>query len=76
MSITLIELYVIERVRELRIKNKMSQSELSFHLNLASGFVGKVESKNTPSKYNLNHINKIAQIFSISPSDLLPDKPL
>lgn len=73
---TPIEIYVIERVKALRIERGMSQAELAFKLNVSSGFVGKVETISLPTKYNLNHINKIAEILNISPQELLPNKPL
>ncbi len=73
---TAIEIYVIEQVKAIRIGLGMSQAELAFKLNVSSGFIGKVETTSLPTKYNLNHINKIAEIFNISPQELLPNKPL
>jgi transcriptional regulator with XRE-family HTH domain len=71
-----IELYTINQSRSLRIKHGMSQSELSFKMGLSSGFVGKVESSNTPAKYNLNHLNLLSQIFEVSPQFFLPNSPI
>ena len=70
---TIIELYVINTAKELRIKNKLSQAELAHLLDVSYGFVGAVESTNHPEKYNLNHIEKLAQIFNRSPKDFLPE---
>ncbi|MFV0500858.1 MAG: helix-turn-helix domain-containing protein [Bacteroidales bacterium] len=69
---TEIELFVIERAKEFRIKNKLSQADLAFKMNLSVGFIGKVESKVSSTKYNLNHINKLAHIFNVSPKEFLP----
>ncbi len=67
-----IELYVIDYARELRIKNNLSQSELADKMGVTSGFIGKVESKKSNSKYNLNHINSLSKIFGVSPQNFLP----
>lgn len=73
---TPIELYVIERIKSLRIEHGMSQAELAFKINVSSGFVGKVETPKLPTKYNLNHINKIASIFNVSPKEFFPNEAL
>lgn len=38
---TPIELYVINRVKALRIEKGISQAELAFMINVSSGFIGK-----------------------------------
>jgi transcriptional regulator with XRE-family HTH domain len=67
-----IELFVINKVRALRVQNKITQSELAFRLGVSNGFVGQVESPKSPSKYNLNHIDKLAEIFECSPQEFIP----
>jgi transcriptional regulator with XRE-family HTH domain len=67
------EKYVISVSRNLRIENGLSQSELAFRLGVSSGFVGKVESSSSPTKYNLNHIQKLSEIFDVSPKVFLPE---
>lgn len=69
-----IEIYVIDKIKEFRLKNKMSQAEFAFFLNVSTGFIGKIESKNLNGKYNLNHINKIAKHFNVNPQIFLPEK--
>jgi len=71
---TEIELFVIERVREKREKAGFSQAELAFKLDVSLGFIGQAESPNHASKYNLNHINKLSEIFNCSPQDFLPKR--
>lgn len=73
---TEIENFVIDKVKEYRISLKMSQSDLAFKLNVSPGFIGKVESRKSPTKYNLNHINLLAEIFNCSPKDFLPENKI
>ncbi|HTB52673.1 MAG TPA: helix-turn-helix transcriptional regulator [Ferruginibacter sp.] len=70
-----IELYIIERVKERRIELKLSQADLAFKLGVSYGFIGQVESKKFPAKYNMEHLDRLAFIFKCSPKEFLPDKP-
>lgn len=69
-----IELHVISKAKELRLFHKLSQSDLAFELEVTNGFIGQIETPTHPAKYNLNHINRLAQIFACSPKDFFPDK--
>jgi transcriptional regulator with XRE-family HTH domain len=71
-----IDQFVIDAIRELRIKNGISQREIAYHLNISEGFIGNIENPNYRAKYNLNHINEIAKILECSPKDFLPEKPI
>ena len=71
--LTDIEIFVIEKVKEIRISKGISQAELAYKIGVSSGFIGKVECLKYNSKYNLNLINRIAKAFNISPRDLLPN---
>lgn len=71
---TQIEQYVINTVRKKRLLKELSQIDLAHLLNVSPGFIGKVESTKYESKYNLNHINKLAKIFNCSPKSFLPQK--
>jgi len=71
-----IELYAINKARALREQANITQSELAFRLGVSNGFVGQVESSKSPSKYSLNHIDKLAEIFEVSPQDFIPNKPI
>ena len=68
------ELAVVDKVREIRLKKNLSQDDIADFLNTTRGFVGQVESPNTPTKYNLNHLNKLAQEMECSPKDFMPEK--
>jgi len=68
-----IELYAIQKVKELREARGFSQADLAFKLEVSLGFIGQVESSKYPAKYNLNHLNKLAAIFACSPREFIPD---
>ena len=74
--LTEIEIFVINKVKEIRNLNQVSQADLADKIDVSSGFIGKVESFKYNTKYNLNHINKISKALNISPKDLLPNKHL
>ena len=73
---TELDLYVINKVKELRTKHDMSQAVLAIKLDVSDAFIGQIENPKHRAKYNLAHINKLAQIFDCSPKDFLPDKPI
>lgn len=70
---TKIERFVILKAKELRIKNGLTQADLAFKMDVTTGFIGKIEGENSVTKYNLNHINKLAEIFNVSPKEFLPE---
>jgi len=74
-NISAIEQHVIDFVRELRYKENLTQENLATILNVKRSFINNVESPNDRSKYNLNHIDKFASHFGMSPKDFLPEKP-
>lgn len=71
-----VDWYIVNKVRDLRIKRGMSQEELAIHLGISRGFVGHIESPEFVSKYSMVQLNEIAKIFKCSPRDFLPEKPL
>lgn len=76
---TPIEQYIIDRVRELRIKKKVSQSAIAYGLGFEStGYIGKIESSRSGNTevYNINHLNEIARILKCSPKDFWPENPV
>jgi len=74
-SLEPIEQYVVDTVRRMRLEKKISQKELAYSLNLSIGFIGDIESHKSRAKYNLAHINKLAELFECSPKDFLPENP-
>lgn len=71
-----IEQFVINAVKERRIKKGISQAGLAYLLEVSEGFIGNVESPNYRAKYNLNHLNALAKILECSPRDFLPKNAL
>jgi len=69
-----IELFVIDKVREMRLNSKISQASLAIKLGLSVGFIGHVENPNSRAKYNLNHINELVKIFNCKFEDFFPSK--
>lgn len=75
-NISAIDQYVIDIVRELRIYYDLSQGELGSVLGFGKSFVGNVESVNHRAKYNLTHINIIADYFDLTPGFFLPNNAI
>lgn len=70
-----IEQYVIDTVRKIRMEKGISQKDLAYMMNLSIGFIGDVESPKSRAKYNISHLNKLADVLECSPKDFLPDVP-
>ena len=71
-----IDLFVIERIKDLRNDRKISQAVLAIKLGLSDAFIGQIENPKNRSKYSIEQLNKLAQIFECSPKDFFPDKPI
>lgn len=71
-----IDQYVIDRVKEIRISREISQEGIAAMLDMSRGFIGQIESKNHPAKYNLVHLNKLAIELGCSIKDFFPEKPI
>lgn len=76
VTLSEIDLYVINKVRELRVPQHLSQVKLSILMGLAEGAIGKIENPKERAKYNIRHINLLAKALKCSPKDFLPEKPL
>lgn len=73
---TKIEQYIIDKIKSMRKEHGFSQLELSQKLEMSDSFISHVESTSKRAKYNINHLNKIAELFNCSPKDFWPDKPI
>ncbi|MFA6245333.1 MAG: helix-turn-helix transcriptional regulator [Mucilaginibacter sp.] len=74
VKLSTIEQHVINFVTELRIKHQLTQADIGAIIGVGRSFVNKVEDKKERAKYNLNHIDKLADHFGLSPKDFLPEK--
>ena len=75
-NITPFEQSVIDFVVKLRNRKNLTQQDIATILHVERTFITSVESKNSRAKYNLNHLNMIADHFGMSPKDFLPEKPI
>lgn len=73
---TEIDKYIIKRVLTLRKQQKLSQSSLSFMINVSKSFIANVENPNSRAKYNIQHINELCKALNCTFSDLFPPQPL
>lgn len=73
---TRFEIAVVDKVKQQRMEKNLTQDDIAAILNSSRGFIGQVESPKSPSKYNLNHLNKLAQEMGCSPRAFMPDKPI
>lgn len=73
---TEIDLYVINKIKEIRVAKGMTQSDLALALGMSNGFIGQIESPRYRAKYNVSHLNEVARIFGCSTKDFFPEMPL
>lgn len=72
-----IDFYLIEKIREMRIRAVpyISQVTLSQKLELSEGYISKVENPKERAKYNLRLVNKVVKLFKLkSYSELFPNE--
>jgi DNA-binding XRE family transcriptional regulator len=72
----IIDWFIVNKVKEMRIQKGISQVDIAVHLNLSTGFIGQVESPNYRAKYKTLHLNDLAKLFKCSPRDFWPEKSL
>lgn len=73
---TEIELYVIDRVKEIRVSKGISQAKLAHLIDLSVGFVGNVENPKHVAKWNLNHLNRISKELRVPFKEFFPNQGL
>lgn len=74
VKLSAIEQHVIDFVLELRAKHNLTQDDVATIIGTKRSFISNVESSKNAAKYNLNHIDRIADHFGLSPKDFLPAK--
>lgn len=73
-NITPAEQYVIDYVRKLRTDKGLIQLDIANIIGVGRSFISQAESTNEVAKYNIRHINALADYFGISPREFLPEK--
>jgi transcriptional regulator with XRE-family HTH domain len=73
-NITEVDQYVIDFVRDLRNKQELTQEDIANIIHVSRSFIRDVESPNRSSKYNIRHVNALADYFGISPREFVPEK--
>jgi transcriptional regulator with XRE-family HTH domain len=56
--------------------HNLNQADIGFVIGVGQSFVANIENPKKRAKYNVNHINKLADHFGLSPKDFLPQNPL
>lgn len=75
-SVSLFEQYVIDFVFRLRKERRYSQEQIGFIIGTGKVFVNQIENSNLPAKYNMDHVNLLADHFGISPREFFPEKAI
>ncbi len=70
-----IELEIIKRIIEIRGK-KITQRNIAEYLKVSPGYIGQVESKNSPSMFTFNQLNELAKLLNCSLKDFFPENPV
>lgn len=74
---TVLDQYIIDRIREKRTAMDMSQDAFAEKMGFRSnGFIAAAESPRSTKKYNPVHMNKAALIFDCPLWDFLPQHPI
>lgn len=70
-----LDFHLIEKIRELRIKSKLSQVALAQKIGVSEGYIGNIENHKQTNKYNIRMLARIAVALELkSYVDLLPEK--
>lgn len=74
-----IDFYVIERIRELRVKSipYIDQVELAQRIGVSEGYLGQIENPKNRAKYNIRMLARTANALGLkSYQDILPTEVL
>jgi transcriptional regulator with XRE-family HTH domain len=71
-----IEQFVIDYVRKFRLEKGLTQEDIANILEVSRSYIGDIESPNTRAKYNMSHVNILADHFNISPRVFFPEKAI
>ncbi len=69
-----IEEFVIDYVIKLRNDRSLTQQDIADIIGISRSYIKDIENPQSIAKYNLKHINALADYFNISPASFLPTK--
>jgi transcriptional regulator with XRE-family HTH domain len=75
VTISQLDWYIINRVKQLRKEKGISQSELSVRMGFSEKLVGSIENPTLKARYNISHLNLLAKALDCSIHELLPSSP-
>lgn len=75
-SVSLFEQYVIDFVFRLRKDKGYSQEQIGFIIGTGKVFINQIENSTLPAKYNMDHVNLLADHFGISPREFFPENAI
>lgn len=75
-NISAIDQYIIDFIRNLRLAKSLTQDDVANILHVSRSFISDIESSKRIAKYNVSHVNALADYFNISPRDFLPEKAI
>ncbi len=75
-KISKIEQYIIDFIYKLRKEKNLNQADIATIIGVNRVFVTNVENPSNRAKYNIDHINALADHFGMSPRDFLPEKAI
>jgi transcriptional regulator with XRE-family HTH domain len=70
------EIAIVDNVKAVRTEKGLTQDDIAAFLNVTRGFIGQIESPNSASKYNFDHLNTLAWEMDCSPKDFMPEKAI
>lgn len=73
-TITPIEWHVIKFVVQYRNKNNITQQDIADILQVSREYIRDIENPKRRAKYNMTHVNALADHFNLSPRDFFPAK--
>jgi transcriptional regulator with XRE-family HTH domain len=76
MSKTKFQYEIIQLVKAIRESKNLTQDDIADALKVTRGFIGQIESSNSPSRYTMDQLNSLALFFKCSPKDFIPETPI
>lgn len=76
MAKTKFQYEVIQLVRAIREAKDFTQDDIADALKVTRGFIGQIESVNSPSRYTLDQLNSLALFLKCSPKEFMPGTPI